>query len=93
MEDPIQKLRSLFEEIGQYQQRITEGTILLDSGAPEIEKRVLAASVLLPAGNEHVWDDLFKWIMAHWAEAHQQSGDAASEPWRVFLVRVKEAAK
>ncbi|MET7715323.1 hypothetical protein [Streptomyces sp. NPDC005407] len=78
------RLEALFEEIGGYQ-RALESEMTLSTGGPEIYRRVLEVQLLLPPGNEHIWNDFRMWIMQSWATAHQRGGDAESEPWRVFL--------
>lgn len=80
----MDRLRVLFDEIGDYQ-RALDGGMTLGTGGPEIYRRVLEAQILLPPGNAHIWNDFRMWIMQSWAIAEQRGGQAESEPWRVFL--------
>lgn len=85
----MDRLKVLFEEIGNYQRAI-------DGGRPfpevrtDLYNRLLEASILLPPGNGHIWDDFRLWVMQEWAAAYQRAGDAQAEPWREFLVDISE---
>ncbi|WP_215549112.1 hypothetical protein [Amycolatopsis sp. CA-230715] len=85
----MDRLGILFEEIGA-RQRATDEQPLEVAAKKEILDRVLEAQILLPPGNEHIWDDFRLWIMRSWAVVLKRYGDDAAEPWRVFLVEVNE---
>ncbi|WP_405461624.1 hypothetical protein OG786_29350 [Streptomyces sp. NBC_00101] len=85
----MDRLKVLFEEIGNYQRAI-------DGGRPFIEvkddlyNRLLEASILLPPGNGHIWDDFRMWVMQEWAAAYQRGGDTEAGPWMEFLKETGE---
>ena len=85
----MDRLRVLFDEIGSYQQAL-DGGMEFSTGGPAIYNRVLEAQILMPPGNEHIWNDFRMWIMQGWAGAYQRGGDEAAEPWRVFLTEIRE---
>jgi hypothetical protein len=82
------RLRMLLDQMGEYQRAIDERGLPLQEGGPEIINRLRQAVDLLPPGNNGFWDDLIHWGIQNWAEAFRSGGDAACEPWRLFLIEV-----
>ncbi|MGW9134524.1 hypothetical protein [Streptomyces sp. NPDC055681] len=85
----MDRLKVLFEEIGSYQRAIDGGRPFVEVRS-DIYNRLLEASLLLPPGNGHIWDDFRMWVMQGWAGAFQIGGDSEAEPWREFLQEIGE---
>ncbi|MET8421251.1 hypothetical protein ACWD7C_24210 [Streptomyces sp. NPDC005134] len=85
----MDRLKVLFEEIGSYQRAIDGGRPFVEVRS-DIYNRLLEASILLPPGNGHIWDDLRMWVMQGWAGAFHNGGDSEAEPWREFLQEIGE---
>ena len=80
----MDRLKVLFEEIGGYQQAIERG-MPFSAAKDEIYNRCLEANILMPPGNDHIWEEFRLWLMQGWAAAYKRDGDAEAEPWRELL--------
>ena len=85
----LDRLRVLFDELGDYQRAVDGGVPLAEVKA-QMLARLSEAELLLPPGNQHIWTDFRWWIMHGWADAHQSGGDEFSEPWRGFLADIND---
>ena len=65
----LDRLRVLFDELGDYQRAVDGGVPLAEVKA-QMLARLSEAELLLPPGNQHIWTDFRWWIMHGWADAH-----------------------